>query len=175
MDLTRRSWTNRLTRRDVDDARGLRRHRGARLSARAIRTCTPPPPAPAPNAVQQVVDLTNARRAENGLPALGVNGLLMNAAQGHSADQAARNTMSHAGSDGSNPGQRIARVGYNATAWAENVAAGQPDAGTVMNGWMNSPGHRANILSGNVTEIGVGLAYSAGGQPYWTMVLGRPA
>ena len=43
-----------------------------------------------------------------------------------------------------------------------------------MNGWMNSAGHRANILSGNVTEIGVGLAYSAGGQPFWTMVLARP-
>ncbi len=174
MDLTGRSWTNRLTRR-MSTTLGAFGVTAAIALGPCQPTCTPPPPAPATNAVQQVVDLTNARRAENGLPALGVNGLLMNAAQGHSADQAARNTMSHSGSDGSNPGQRIARAGYNAAAWAENVAAGQPDAGAVMNGWMNSPGHRANILSGNVTEIGVGLAYSTGGQPYWTMDLGRPA
>ena len=52
---------------------------------------------------------------------------------------------------------------------------GYPDAASVMDGWMNSPGHRANILSGNVTEIGVGLAYAADGTPYWTMVLAVPA
>ena len=82
--------------------------------------------------------------------------------------------MSHTGSDGSNPGDRIARAGYRFSAWAENVAMGYPDAASVMDGWMNSPGHRANILSGNVTEIGVGLAYAADGAPYWTMVLARP-
>ena len=52
---------------------------------------------------------------------------------------------------------------------------GYPDAASVMDGWMNSPGHRANILSGNVTQIGVGLAYAADGSPYWTMVFARPA
>ena len=43
-----------------------------------------------------------------------------------------------------------------------------------MNGWMNSSGHRANILNGNFTQIGIGLAYSANGTPYWTMDLARP-
>ena len=82
--------------------------------------------------------------------------------------------MSHTGTDGSNPGDRIARAGYRFSAWGENVAIGYPDAASVMDGWMNSPGHRANILSGNVTEIGIGLAYAADGTPYWTMDLARP-
>jgi uncharacterized protein YkwD len=124
--------------------------------------------------VQQVVDLTNARRAENGLGAVSFNAALTNAAQAHSADQAASGTMSHSGTDGSNPGDRIARAGYRASTWAENVAAGYADAAAVMNGWMNSSGHRANILSGNFTQIGIGLAYSANGTPYWTMDLARP-
>ncbi len=133
-----------------------------------------PASAPAPSGLQQVVDLTNQRRAEHGLGALAVHAVLNAAAQGHSQDQAARDTMSHTGSDGSNPGDRIARAGYRFSAWAENVAMGYPDAASVMAGWMNSPGHRANILNGNVTQIGIGLAYAADGSPYWTMTLARP-
>ena len=57
-----------------------------------------------------------------------------------------RRHESHAGSDGSNAGQRIERQGYRWRAWAENVAVGYPDAASVMDGWMNSPGHRENIL-----------------------------
>ncbi|MET0326965.1 MAG: CAP domain-containing protein, partial [Ilumatobacteraceae bacterium] len=134
----------------------------------AALQCAPAPAAPASiaapsSAVQQVVDLTNARRADNGLGPLTLSAALTNAAQAHSADQAATNTMSHAGSDGSNLADRLARAGYRATTWAENVAAGYPDATAVMSGWMNSPGHRANILNGNFTQIGVGVAYSANG------------
>ena len=148
------------------------------LAQCAPSQCAPTPapaPAPAPfGVVQQVVDITNARRAEHGLPALGLNGLLTNAAQAHSADQAAANTMSHTGTDGSSPGDRIARAGYRFSAWGENVAAGYPDAASVMDGWMNSAGHRANILNGTFTEIGIGLAHAANGAPYWTMELARP-
>jgi len=136
----------------------------------------PPPaaPAPAPGAIQQVLDITNQRRAENGLGGLGLNQALNNAAQAHSEDQATRNSMSHSGSDGSTAGQRIERQGYGWSAWAENVAVGYPDAPSVMNGWMNSSGHRANILGRNLTEIGIGLAYAADGTPYWTQVFARP-
>ena len=140
--------------------------------ARPGATAGPAPPVA--GAVQQVVDLTNAQRAAAGLPAVTVHGALNLAAQAHSDDQAARDRMSHTGSDGSNPGQRIAATGYVARAWGENVAAGYPDAASVMDGWMNSPGHRANILNGNVTEIGIGVATSARGTLYWTMELARP-
>jgi len=130
--------------------------------------------APPPSPQQQVVSQTNQRRAERGLPALSVNSRLTTAAQQHSADQANRNHMTHTGSDGSNAGQRITAQGYRWSAWAENVAAGQRDATAVMDAWMNSSGHRANILSTKVTQIGVGLAYSSDNTPYWTMVLAKP-
>ena len=127
----------------------------------------------APSQQQQVVNITNQRRAEAGVHAVRVNSALSAAAQRHSQDQANSNRMSHTGSDGSSAGTRIARTGYQACGWAENIAAGQPDAQRVMQSWMNSPDHRANILSRSYYEIGVGLAYSSGGTPYWTMVLAR--
>jgi uncharacterized protein YkwD len=125
-------------------------------------------------ALQQVVNLTNQHRAAAGLPALTIDQRLVNAAQAHSDDMAAHNTMSHTGSDGSNPGQRISAAGYGWRAWAENVAAGYPDASSVDQGWWNSPGHQANMLSTSITQIGVGLDYSATGVPYWTQDFGRP-
>src|SRR5829696_4541252 len=162
-------------------ARGLRRRsrRGVRAFGAsaivAIGALVPALQECAPSSQQQqVVDMTNQRRAEAGVPAVRVNSALSAAAQRHSQDQANRNRMSHTGSDGSNAGTRIARTGYRACAWGENVAAGQPDAQHVMQSWMNSPDHRANILSRNYYDIGVGLAYSSGGTPYWTMVLARP-
>ncbi len=147
-----------------------------------VSQCAPttrcaPAPAPAAGlspALQQVVDLTNQHRAAAGLPALTVDQRLVNAAQAHSNDMAAHNLMSHTGGDGSDPGQRITAAGYTWRAWAENVAAGFPDAASVDQGWWNSPGHRDNMLSTSVTQIGVGLAYSATGVPYWTQDYARP-
>ena len=57
--------------------------------------------------------------------------------------------------------------------WAENVAAGSPTAADVMSAWMGSGAHRTNILNSSAVHIGVGLAYSSNGTPYWTMVLAR--
>lgn len=170
------TWWHRLTRRSTTTLGAFGVAAALSLGQCAPQQCAPAPaPAPAPSgAVQQVVDITNARRAEHGLPALSHNAVLTNAAQAHSADQAAANTMGHAGTDGSNPGDRITRAGYRFSAWGENVAAGYGDGASVMDGWMNSAGHRANILSGNFTEIGIGLAHSANGTPYWTMELARP-
>jgi len=148
---------------------------GLGTAAAILPQCGPAPATAPASPAQQVVDQTNARRAQHGLPALAVNGALTNAAQAHSADQAGVNRMSHAGTDGSDVAARLDRVGFWYSAWAENVAAGYGNATAVVNGWMNSAGHRANILSGNVTHIGIGLAYSVNGTPYWTMDLGRPA
>ena len=146
--------------------------------------CTPvPPPNPTPtttlppstaSSVQtQVVQIVNQHRAAAGLPALAVNTKLTAAAQSHSADQAARRTMTHTGANGSNPGQRMTAAGYVWRAWGENVAAGQRSATDVMSAWMGSAPHKANILSANVTEIGVAAVASSDGTLYWTMDLGR--
>ena len=82
--------------------------------------------------------------------------------------------MSHTGSDGSTMVQRIDRVGFPWRSVAENVAYGYASAAAVMTGWMNSSGHRRNILSSN-THIGVGLAYGSDGLPYWTQVFATPS
>ncbi|MET9609541.1 CAP domain-containing protein [Streptomyces sp. NPDC006512] len=120
-------------------------------------------------AVAEVLALVNKERAAVGCPVLTVNEKLTKAAQDHSEDMAAHNNMSHTGSDGSDPGQRITRAGYQWSTYAENVAYGYDTAAKVMEGWMNSPGHKRNILDCNVKEIGIGLAQP--GQ-YWTQDFG---
>ncbi len=124
--------------------------------------------------LDRVLELTNAERARAGLPALGWNAQLAQAAQAHSEDQARRNTLTHYGPNGESPGDRISLTGYRYRSWAENAAMGYRSAESVMAGWMNSSGHRANILRTNVSEIGLGLAYSSGGVPYWTQVFAAP-
>ena len=122
----------------------------------------------------KVVAETNRQRAMNGCGAVTVNAKLTRAAQGHSVDQAKHNTMSHDGSDGSTPWDRSKAAGYN-FAIGENVAMGYRDAAAVMDGWMNSPGHRANILNCSAKAIGVGLAKASDGSPYWTQMFGSVA
>ncbi|WP_405094799.1 CAP domain-containing protein [Micromonospora sp. NBC_01412] len=121
---------------------------------------------------RQVVDLVNAERAKAGCGALKINSKLTTAAQAHSQDQADHRKMSHDGSDGSGVGERLDRVGYAWRAYGENVAWNQQTPAAVMNAWMNSSGHRANILNCSFTEIGVGVATSDG--PYWTQDFGTP-
>jgi uncharacterized protein YkwD len=129
--------------------------------------------APVPDA-SAVIALVNQHRSAAGLPALNANGALSSAAAAHSADQAARGVMSHTGSNGSSGGDRITAAGYAWSTWAENVAAGQTSAADVMNSWMNSGPHRANILSRAVQDIGVGSAVAGNGTVYWTMDLAAP-
>ncbi|MEW2474044.1 CAP domain-containing protein [Micromonospora gifhornensis] len=137
----------------------------------ATVTASPSNPAGASQAAQ-VVDLVNAERAKAGCGALTVDEKLTTAAQRHSQDQADNRNMSHTGSDGSDPGERIDRVGYAWRTYGENVAWNQQSPAAVMDAWMNSPGHRANILNCAFTEIGVGVASSNG--PYWTQVFAAP-
>ena len=72
------------------------------------------------------------------------------------------------------PADRLAAAGYVWQAYGENLASGYRSAADAMNGWMNSPGHRANILNGNFTEVGVGYATDSTGRPYYVQVFGRP-
>lgn len=122
-----------------------------------------------PAAQAKVLELVNQARAAAGCPALTVNAKLTKAAQDHSADMAAHRNMSHTGSDGSDAGQRITRAGYQWRTYGENVAYGYSSPEQVMEGWMNSPGHKRNILDCSYKEIGIGLAQP--GQ-YWTQDFG---
>jgi uncharacterized protein YkwD len=123
---------------------------------------------------QELIDLVNQVRQQNGLHPLNIDAALVAAAKRHSTDMAQNNFMSHTGSDGSSPWDRMADAGYRLYYGGENVAAGYPTAGTVLNGWMNSPGHRDNILNSNFLDLGVGYAFgdrSTYGH-YWTLTLG---
>ena len=133
-------------------------------------------PAPAPNPMlsyeTQVLGLINQIRQANGLNTLSQVGELTNAARAHSADMAATNTMSHTGSDGSNPGDRETAAGYTWNAYGEIVAYGYNTPEAVVNGWMNSPSHKEVILYGTFQDFGPGLLYASNGTPYWTVDFG---
>ena len=130
--------------------------------------------APSSGPTEQVVALTNAERAKVGCGALVVDGRLAASAQAHSADMAINNYFSHNGRDGQSPFQRIADAGYTFSVAAENIAAGQRTAADVVAGWMNSDGHRANILNCSLTQIGVGFATGGSYGTYWTQDFGTP-
>jgi RNA polymerase sigma factor (sigma-70 family) len=136
----------------------------------------PPPQAPATKAPsgsfgQQVTQLVNAERAKNGCGPVTQNGKLDTAALRHSQDMAARNYFDHTDPDGKDPGDRITAAGYTWSTYGENIARGQQTPASVMDSWMNSPGHRANILNCSFKEIGVGVHQGSGG-PWWTQVFG---
>lgn len=135
------------------------------------RVVADPPAPPSRTTADLVIARTNAERAAAGLPPVAGHPQLMEAALGHSRDQAAMQRMTHTGSDGSDAGDRIERAGYRWRAWAENVAMGYRSADAVMDGWMGSAGHRANILSADVAHIGIAVATDDDGTTYWTMVL----
>jgi uncharacterized protein YkwD len=122
----------------------------------------------------QVLALTNSQRAKAGCKALSVSSKLTKAAQSHSADMAAKNYFSHDSQDGRSPFDRMKDAGYSFSAAAENIAMGQQTPADVMTAWMNSPGHKANILNCTYTQLGVGYAVSKSGSPYWTQDFGKP-
>ncbi|MFJ2778647.1 MULTISPECIES: CAP domain-containing protein [unclassified Kitasatospora] len=123
---------------------------------------------------QQVVDLVNAQRAQQGCGPLTAEPRLAAAAQGHSEDMAARNFFDHASPEGYHADHRIDATGYRWSTWGENIARGQKDPAAVMESWMNSPGHRANILNCAFKQIGVGVRTGSGG-PWWTQVFAAPS
>ncbi len=130
--------------------------------------------------INQVLELTNAERAKAGFDPLKLNSQLVNAAQNHSQNMAEDDFFSHTGEDGSSVSDRVQDTGYQYSRLGENIAAGQKTAEQVVQGWMNSPGHRANILNPNFTEIGIGYVFlendtgSVNYNYYWTQVFGNP-
>lgn len=120
----------------------------------------------------QVAAELNANRQSNALGRLTFSSELSQAAMSHACDMSANNYVDHRGTDGSNSQDRARQMGYTDCLIAENLAWGYPDPSTIVTGWMNSPGHRRNMLLANVREFGVGVVDSARG-PIWVLVLAR--
>ena len=119
----------------------------------------------------RVVELTNAERRKNGLRDLQVDNSLANVAQAKSNDMLSKNYFSHTSPTYGSPFDMMRSFGISYSYAGENIAKGQRSADEVVTAWMNSPGHRANILNGNYTHIGIGHTSS---QDYWTqMFIGK--
>ncbi|GAA3425149.1 CAP domain-containing protein [Streptosporangium sandarakinum] len=117
----------------------------------------------------EVLRLVNVERAKGGCQPLKHDPQLRAAAYGHSADMAAKGYFSHTSQDGRSFMDRIRAAGFTGgTGWAENIAMGQSTPAAVVTSWMNSSGHRANIMNCKYTLIGVGAAKNSKGQIYWT-------
>ncbi len=113
------------------------------------------------------------------VPPLAWNAQLAEVALAHSGDMAAKRYFSHQGKDGRSVADRATQAGYRFRTIGENIAAGQDSAAEAIAGWLDSPGHCANIMNRQFTEMGVAFAASRNadgemGKLYWTQVLGAP-
>jgi uncharacterized protein YkwD len=118
-----------------------------------------------------VVYWTNHQRAKHGCHALKVDNRLVRASRDHSAWMARTHTFSHVGLGGSTFDARIRQAGFTSPA-AENIAWGYRSGADVVNAWMKSAGHRANLLNCQTTRVGVGAVYASNGNPYYTQDFG---
>ena len=131
--------------------------------------------------MNEVLELVNEERSNASLNPVESDGQLETVAENHSESMAVNDFFGHQDpTDGSSPRDRIDEVGYDWSTFGENVASGYSTPEEVMNGWMNSPGHRANILNPDFTEIGIGYEFlendtgSVNYNHYWTQVFGTP-
>ncbi|SDX50812.1 Uncharacterized conserved protein YkwD, contains CAP (CSP/antigen 5/PR1) domain [Modestobacter sp. DSM 44400] len=133
-----------------------------------------PDPVPAvadtPAGTEPVLALVNQLRTAAGCAAVTPDDGLAGVARAHSADMRDRTYFSHTDPDGLSPFDRADRAGVT-NARAENIARGQADAAAVMDAWMNSAGHRRNILDCSYRTMGLGIASGTGG-PWWTQMFG---
>ncbi|KNE56398.1 hypothetical protein AMAG_02207 [Allomyces macrogynus ATCC 38327] len=121
-----------------------------------------------------MIGLVNAARAQFGRQPYDIDAALIKSCVGHAADMAEHRFMDHTGSNGSSPASRATKAGYSWGFIAENVAAGQKTIAAVMDAWMNSQGHRDNILSGTAVDFAAAYARSEVGTLYWVQCFGRP-
>ncbi|MGY1763135.1 CAP domain-containing protein [Geodermatophilus sp. SYSU D00779] len=149
---------------------------GSGSEAPAVEAETEPAPVaraavPAdPTAEAAVLALVNEARVDAGCGALTADPALAAVARAHSADMRDRDYFSHTSPEGLSPFDRAEQAGVDYSR-AENIAFGQADAAAVMEAWLESPGHRANILDCELTKLGVGVAEGPGG-PWWTQLFG---
>jgi uncharacterized protein YkwD len=121
-----------------------------------------------------VLTLVNKERASAGCAALRSNAILVAVARAHSKDMAVNGYFDHNSQNGRSPFDRMRAAGYRGGLMGENIAAGQPTPAAVMDAWMHSAGHRANILKCGFKVIGIGV-YKLAGSPfriYWTQDFG---
>jgi uncharacterized protein YkwD len=126
--------------------------------------------------VEKARDVVNAYRKEKGLRPLKLQPALTEAARAHSQDLAKWDRISHFGSDGSNPWDRVKRTGYHAKLAAENVGTGQASFEEVMRGWRASAGHNKNLLLPDAEHMGIALVQDPKTEfkTFWTLVIGSP-
>jgi uncharacterized protein YkwD len=151
-------------------------------SSSASATTTAPSPSATPSASAsqpatadtspegQVLTLVNVERAKIGCSPLVMDQPLAKLAEDFTKDMAQRNFFDHTDPDGDDPWERAKLAGITDLG-GENIARGQADVQAVMAAWMNSPGHRANILNCDYTTLGVGIHFGPGG-PWWTQDFG---
>lgn len=120
------------------------------------------------NYEQRVAELVNVERQKNGLAPLTLDSEISNVARIKSKDMSDNNYFAHQSPTYGSAGNMLTQFGIKWNAWGENIAAGQKTPEDVVNAWMNSEGHRANILSPNFSKIGVG--YVNNGRPHWTQM-----
>ncbi len=135
----------------------------------ALNTCSP-------TKGQLALEAINRNRAEAGLWPLEVDLNLISAARKHSADMVRQRFFSHTGSDGSEPGGRVNRAGFDWAHVGENIFAGVADPEFAVQSWMESPGHREVMLTGAFTHVGIGYLENRGTEfrYYWTANFGTP-
>ncbi|WMJ78377.1 MULTISPECIES: CAP domain-containing protein [unclassified Sedimentibacter] len=119
---------------------------------------------------QKVVELVNIEREKEGLPALTLDTAISNVARIKSQDMADNNYFAHQSPTYGSAGSMLTKFGISWSAWGENIASGQKTPEAVVTAWMNSAGHRANILSSNFSKIGVGYVTNSNGTSYWTQM-----
>ncbi|MBC9711628.1 CAP domain-containing protein [Streptomyces sp. TRM66268-LWL] len=134
------------------------------------KSAAPDTPDTQSGAEAQVLALVNQERAQAGCQPVEADPQLAELASDFSADMAARGFFDHTDPEGDTPWDRADAVGI-ANLGGENIARGQANAQSVMDSWMDSPGHRANILNCEYETLGVGAHFGAGG-PWWTQDFG---
>jgi uncharacterized YkwD family protein/spore coat assembly protein SafA len=122
----------------------------------------------------EVVRLVNIERSKQGLQPLKENWQLSRVARYKSADMATKNYFSHTSPTYGSPFRMMESFGIKYSSAGENIAYGQKTPQQVMTAWMNSPGHRSNIMSPSYSQIGVGYATNKSGTPYWTQMFIKP-
>ena len=133
-----------------------------------------PEGAPLKSLEAEVIRLINIERANRGLSALATNWELSRVARYKSQDMINKNYFSHTSPTYGSPFTMMQNFGLKFSAAAENIAYGQKTPQQVVTAWMNSPGHRANILSPSYTQTGVGAAKKSDGTLYWTQMFIKP-
>lgn len=122
----------------------------------------------------EVIRLVNVQRTKAGLQPLTQNWQLSRVARYKSQDMIDKGYFSHTSPTYGSPFRMMESFGIRYSAAGENIAMGQQSPSEVMNAWMNSPGHRNNIMSPSFTQIGVGLAKDKNGRMYWTQMFIKP-